>query len=75
MESNQVSKEAKEELKGVYLGLNPAELKRNIDSKLDKLLKTYEEKRRTRQVDLHRRLVPHTVTSFMIQQPKVGLPT
>ena len=74
-ESNQVSKEAKEELKGVYLGLNPAELKRGIEAKLDKLFKTYEEKRRTQQVNPHKRLVAHMVTSFMIQRPKVGLPT
>ena len=74
-ESNQVSKEAKEELKGIYLGLNPAELKRGIEAKLDKLFKTYEEKRRTQQVDPHKRLVPHMVTSFMIQRPKVGLPS
>ena len=35
---------AREELKGVYLSLNPAELKRSIEAKLDKLFKTYEEK-------------------------------
>lgn len=73
MESTQASKEAKQELKGIYLGLNPAELKRGIEAKLDKLFKTYEEKARTRQVDPRRRSIPHTVTFFMIQ-PKVGLP-
>jgi hypothetical protein len=41
MKSNQVSMEAKEELKGVYLGLNPAELKRGIEAKLDKLYRVY----------------------------------
>jgi hypothetical protein len=51
MESNQVSKEAREELKGVYLGLNPAELKRGIEAKLDKLYRVYGEKRGSQQVD------------------------
>ena len=34
MESNQLSEEAKEEYKGVYLSLNLAELKRGIEAKL-----------------------------------------
>ena len=75
MESGQVSTEAREELKGIYLSLNPAELKRSIEAKLDKLYRVYEEKRRTQQVDPHRKLAPRTVTFFMMQQPKVGLPT
>ena len=75
IESSQVSGETKEELEAIYLSLNPAELKRGIEAKLDKLCRIYEGKRRTQQVDPHRRLVPRTVTSFMIQQPKVGLPT
>jgi hypothetical protein len=54
MESNQVSKEVREELKGVYLGLNPAELKRGIEAKLDKLYRVYGEKRGSQHVDLHR---------------------
>ena len=74
IESKQISEEIKDELKGIYLGLNPAELKRRIDAKLDKLLQFYEGKRRNQGVDRHRRLVPHMVTSFMIQQHPVGLP-
>jgi len=75
MESDQVSTEAREELKRVYLSLNPAELKRSIEAKLDKLYRIYEEKRRIQEVNPHRKLAPHTVTFFMMQQPKVGLPT
>jgi hypothetical protein len=74
MESKQLHEEAKAELQGVYLNLNPAELKRRIDAKIDKLLRAYEGKRRSQGVDPHRRLVPHTVTSLMIQQSPVGLP-
>ena len=75
MESGQLSTEAREGLKEMYLSLNPAELKRSIEAKLDKLYQVYQEKRRTHQVDPHRKLAPRTVTFFMMQQPKVELPT
>ena len=75
LESTQVSGEIKKELKGIYLSLNPAELKRSIDVKLDKLYQTYEKKMKTQQAEPHKRAIPHSVTSFMMQQPKVGLPT
>jgi hypothetical protein len=66
IESNQISEESKRKLEATYLSLNPAQLKRTIDTKLDKLYQTYEGKGRTQRVDPHRRLVPHTVTSFMM---------
>ena len=75
MESDQIPDEVKEELKGIYLGLNPAQLKRDIDAKLAGLYKAYEEKRGTQQVDPYKKLAPRTVTFYMIQQPAVGLPT
>jgi len=75
MESGQIQEEVKEELKDIYLRLNPAELKRNIDAKLAKLCKAYEEKRGTQQVNPYKKLVPRTVRYYMIQQPPVGLPT
>jgi len=67
IESNQISEEVKAELKGIYLSLNPAELKRKIDTKLKNLFQTCESKRRSQGAAPHRKLVPHTVTSFMIQ--------
>ncbi|MCL0037153.1 hypothetical protein M1N15_00800 [Dehalococcoidia bacterium] len=73
MDSGQISEQTRKQLKTVYLSLNPAQLKRSIDAKLDE--RTYEEKRKSQQVNPMRKVVPHTVTSFMIQQPKVGLPT
>jgi hypothetical protein len=75
MESDQVSEESKRGLEAIYLSMNPAQLKRSIDAKLDNLYHTYEEKGRVQQVDPCKRLVPRTVTSFMMQQPQVGLPT
>ena len=71
MESDQIPQESKEELKGIYLSLNPAELKRSIDDKLAKLYKAYEEKRRTQQVDPYKKLAPRTVSFYMIQQSAV----
>jgi len=75
MESNQTSAKVRAELETLYLSLNPAQLKRDINSKLDKLYQTYEEKRRIQQVDPHKKSAPRMVTFFMMQQPQVGLPT
>jgi len=75
MDSGQISGETRKQLETVYLSLNPAQLKRSIDAKLDVLYRTYEEKKKSEQIDPMRRVVPHTVTSFMIQQPEVALPT
>ncbi|MCL0093192.1 hypothetical protein M1N92_06050, partial [Dehalococcoidia bacterium] len=67
MDSGQISEQTRKQLKAVYLSLNPAQLKRSIDAKLDE--RTYEKKRKSQQVNPMRKVVPHTVTSFMIQQP------
>jgi hypothetical protein len=75
MGSGQISEQTRKQLETVYLSLNPAQLKRSIDAKLEELYRTYEEKRKSQQVDPMKKVVPHTVTSFMIQRPKVGLPT
>jgi len=75
MDSGQISEQARKQLEAVYLSLNPAQLKRSIDTKLEKLYHTYEEKRKSEHIDPMKKAVPHTVTSYMIQQPKVGLPT
>ena len=75
MESEQIRDEVKGKLKGIYLSLNPAELKRNIDAKLAKLYKAYEEKGKTQQANPHKKLTPRTVRSYMIQRPPLGLAT
>lgn len=75
IESSQIPEEVEEELKGIYLSLNPAELKRNINAKLAELYQAYEEKRRTQHVDPHKKLVPRMVRNYMIQQSPVGLGT
>lgn len=44
LESSEISEKKKQELKKIYGSLNPAELKRQIDKKLDMLYKTYQQK-------------------------------
>jgi len=75
MESDQISEESEEELHRIYLSLNPAELKRQIDAKLEKLYAVYEAKRKTQQADPYKKRVPHIVRNYMIQQSPVGLGT
>ena len=75
IESNQIPEGVEEELKGIYLSLNPAQLKRSIDAKLAKLYQAYEEKKRSLYVDPHKKRVPHIVRNYMIQQSPVGLGT
>jgi len=51
MESPVVSKKKKEELEKIYLSLNPAELKRQIDRKLNTLYRFYENKINSQKVE------------------------
>lgn len=68
IESEAISLETKEELKRLYQSLNPAQLKRSIDIKLNHLYRTYQNKNRLFQVKPEKRLQPTTV-SFLIAQP------
>jgi hypothetical protein len=74
MDSSQVSEKTKEQMKNLYLSLNPAALKRGIEAKLDNLLRSYEGKGRSPSIHPHRRLIPRLVTSSMMQHHPVGLP-
>ena len=75
MESHQTPEIVRQELEYVYRSLNPAELKRNIDAKLDRLYEVYEEKKGAQQVNPHKKATPRRVTYYMMQQPASGLPT
>ncbi len=75
MDSGQRAEETRKQLEAVYLILNPAQLKRSIDAKLDVLYGTYEQKKKPEHFDPMKKVVPHMVTSFVIHQPKVGLPS
>ena len=75
MDSGQISEQTRKQLGMVYLSLNPAQLKRSIDTKLDKLYQAYEKKGRSEQAESMKKVVPRTVTNYMIERSPVGLPT
>ena len=74
IESGQLSEQAKKQISNTYLSLNPAQLKRNIDSSLETLYRTYEQKNNGRTADPMKKQLPRTVTNYMIERPPVGLP-
>lgn len=74
MESAQLSEQAKEKLENLYLSLNPAQLKRRIEVKTQRLYQAYQEKKRGKEAFPFKRQTPRTVTNYMIQQPLVKLP-
>jgi len=51
MESDQISEKKKQELKKIYDSLNPAQLKRTIEVKLDNLYMVYQQKQRSSEVE------------------------
>ena len=78
IESRQFPEERKRKLRKLYLSLNPALLKRNIDRNIDLLLKIYQNKTRRQSVGIHKKLNPrplNSVTFYMTQREPVRLPT
>jgi len=73
MESEQISSEAKEELKAIYLSLNLAQLKRTIEAKLDQLYKLYQGKKRSWIVEPFKKQTPRMVTNSMIQPDPISV--
>ena len=69
IESKEVSVESKQRLKKAYESLNPAQLKRGINAKIDKLYKVYQLKNKSQRVDAQKRLKPHSV-GFLTAQPE-----
>ena len=60
IESGQISEETKKELQDLYRSLNPAQLKRKIDEKLNKLYRAYEEKGRgNNKISPFKKQTPH----------------
>ena len=72
-ESDQISEKEKEILTAIYRSLNPAELKRIIDKKLDNLLKIYQKKKGQENADLTNKLNPSLMSFFRIAQEKVSV--
>jgi len=70
IESKEVPEEKKQELKKIYQSLNPAQLKRTIDRKLDLLYKAYQKKNGSlSKVKTKKKLKPLSV-SFLTTQPE-----
>ncbi len=72
-ESGQIPEQVRLQLEATYLSLNPAELKRKIDAKLNELYRTYQPKSGGQEVHPHKKLKPRTVRFSMIQQIPVRL--
>jgi hypothetical protein len=68
LESGQLSEESQAKLRSVYQSLNPAQLKRTIEGKLETLWRTYEQKTRGGQIHPQRKQTPPSVTLNMIQR-------
>jgi len=68
-----VSKEKKGELKKIYQSLNPAQLKRTIDKKLDLLYKAYQKKNKSQRVKPYKKLKPIWVRNYIAQQEPISV--
>lgn len=67
VESSQISKKQKQQLKVVYKSQNPAELKRTIDTKLVTLYNLYQKKKGSCVVNTDKKLMPSSVSYYMMQ--------
>lgn len=71
MESEEISAEIKKEIEKIYESLNPAQLKRDIEMKLDRLYKSYQKKNNSRkELEPQKKLKPISVR-FLIAQPEL----
>ncbi len=74
IESNQISEKEEEALTAIYHSLNPAELKRIIDKKLDILYKIYQKKKGRENINLTKKLNPSLVSFSKISKEEVLVP-
>ncbi len=65
MESDRIPQTRKNELKALYLSLNPAQLKRGIEMKLKKLHKAYQKKNNSQTVEPFKKQTPSTPGSIL----------
>jgi len=64
LESKELKAQDKQKLRELYESLNPAELKREIEAKVEELMKAYEQKKRIQQAEPNRKQKPR-VTCLM----------
>jgi len=70
LESPEIAESKKQELKNIYQSLNPAQLKRMIDKKLDMLYKSYEQKNNFQKADEKKRI---SVRFFNVKQMPISV--
>ena len=74
IESKEVSEKQKEELTKTYQSLNPAELKRTIDRRLDLLWKTYQKKKnKSQKVEPLKKLKSISVRNYIAQPEHISV--
>lgn len=71
IESDQISDNEKEKLTTIYQSLNPAELKRKIDKKLDNLYRIYQQKKGRENINLTNKLIPSLASFSTMVRKKV----
>ena len=72
LQSGQLASKASAHLKQIYADLNPAELKRRVDSKRDQLMATFENTIKMKRART-RKMTPRLVRSFVTQSDVVRL--
>ena len=73
IESKEVSENKKQALKEIYLSLNPAQLKRNIDKKLDLLYQVYQRKKKSQKIKPLKKLTPFSVRKYIAQPEPISV--
>ena len=73
IDSSESEGKLKQELKKVYISLNPAQLRRSIDEKLNKLYMIYRHKNKTQDLDIGKKLKPATVTFLIADQQTISV--
>lgn len=73
IDSSEVEEGPKQKLLKVYISLNPAQLKRAIDEKLNKLYMIYKHKNKAQSVDIKKKLKPNTVTFLIADQEPISV--
>jgi hypothetical protein len=73
MENKKVSDETKRKLKKIYENLNPAELKRGIDRKLNLLVDAYKAKNNSLKVALDKKQKPFSVRKYITEPEPISV--
>jgi len=73
MDNPDVSQKTKQDLKQVYDKLNPAQLKRTIDKKLDLLMTAYKVKNNSLKVNLDKKIKPFSVRNYIAQPDLISV--